>query len=79
MVWLVGRYMWCYACGYPCTQAQSPTLESLPAELIAAPKPRENRVVFPGDSLTRQWSQGKKLFFPGKPYFNRGIAARTTT
>ena len=45
---------------------------------IPAPKAGENRVVFIGDSLTQHWGQGKTPFFPGKPYFNRGIAAQTT-
>jgi lysophospholipase L1-like esterase len=45
---------------------------------IAAPKPGENRVVFIGDSLTANWGKGKTPFFPGKPWFNRGIALQTT-
>ena len=42
---------------------------------IPAPKPNENRVVFLGDDLTEKW-EGQ--FFPGKPYFNRGIERQTT-
>jgi len=45
---------------------------------IPAPKPGENRVVFLGDTLTANWGKGKAQFFPGKPYFNRGIALQTT-
>jgi lysophospholipase L1-like esterase len=36
--------------------------------------PGENRVVFLGDEVTESWIN----FFPGKPYFNRGIAGQTT-
>jgi len=45
---------------------------------IPAPKPGENRVVFIGDTLTANWGKGKTPFFPGKPYFNRGIASQVT-
>lgn len=38
----------------------------------------ENRVVFIGDEITENWGQGEAKFFPGKPYFNRGIARQTT-
>lgn len=41
---------------------------------IPAPKPGEQRVVFLGDEITENWSR----FFPGKPYFNRGIAGQTS-
>jgi lysophospholipase L1-like esterase len=37
-------------------------------------KPDENRVVFLGDEITENWTN----FFPGKPYFNRGIARQTS-
>jgi lysophospholipase L1-like esterase len=37
-------------------------------------KPDENRVVFLGDEITENWTN----FFPGKPYFNRGIAGQTS-
>ncbi len=40
--------------------------------------PNENRVVFIGDEITENWGQGEAKFFPGKPYFNRGIARQTT-
>lgn len=36
------------------------------------------RVVFLGDEITEQWGKGKAPFFPGKPYFNRGILHQTT-
>ena len=41
---------------------------------IAPPKPGENRVVFLGNGVTEFWGSGEAKFFPGKPYFNRGIA-----
>jgi lysophospholipase L1-like esterase len=41
-------------------------------------KPGENRVVFLGDEITENWGKGKKPFFPGKPYLNRGITRQTT-
>ena len=40
-------------------------------------KPGENRVVFLGDEITEAWGTGKTPFFPGKPYFNRGITRQT--
>jgi lysophospholipase L1-like esterase len=40
--------------------------------------PGEDRVVFIGDEVTENWGQGNAKFFPGKPYFNRGIAGQTT-
>jgi thiamine biosynthesis lipoprotein len=37
------------------------------------------RVVFMGDSLTDGWGRGGgSVFFPGKPYVNRGISGQTT-
>lgn len=45
---------------------------------IPPPKPGERRVVFLGDELTEHWGRGEAKFFPGKPYFNRGIARQTT-
>jgi lysophospholipase L1-like esterase len=38
----------------------------------------ENRVVFFGDEITENWGKGAAQFFPGRPYFNRGIAHQTT-
>jgi lysophospholipase L1-like esterase len=45
---------------------------------IGTPKPGENRVVFLGDDITELWGRASAKFFPGKPYFNRGIAGQTT-
>jgi lysophospholipase L1-like esterase len=46
---------------------------------LPAPAPGQLRVVFLGDSITDSW--GRKpgtVFFPGKPYVNRGISGQTT-
>lgn len=40
--------------------------------------PNEDRVVFLGDEITESWGEGETKFFPGKPYFNRGIARQTS-
>jgi lysophospholipase L1-like esterase len=45
---------------------------------VPPPGPTENRVVFIGDQITEQWGTGASTFFPGKPYFNRGIAGQVT-
>lgn len=45
---------------------------------IPPPGPGENRVVFLGDSITADWGQGSAKFFPGRPYYNRGIEDQTT-
>jgi len=45
---------------------------------IPPPAPGENRVVFLGDDITELWGQGEAKFFPGKPYWNRGIRKQTT-
>ncbi len=47
---------------------------------LAPPAPGEKRVVFMGDSLTDGWGRGNNgsVFFPGKPYVNRGISGQTT-
>ncbi len=45
----------------------------------AAPARNEDRVVFMGDSITDSWQSPKYGgFFPGKPYFDRGIGGQTT-
>jgi lysophospholipase L1-like esterase len=36
------------------------------------------RVVFMGDSITDAWGRSRGVFFPGKPYVNRGISGQTT-
>jgi lysophospholipase L1-like esterase len=43
---------------------------------LAPPTPKENRVVFLGDSITDYWKLSD--YFPGKPYINRGIDGQTT-
>ena len=45
---------------------------------IPPPAPGEERVVFLGDEITEGWGRGGQKFFPGKPYFNRGIKGQTT-
>ena len=43
------------------------------------PAKEEIRVVFMGDSITDGWSNPQfGGFFPGKPYFDRGISGQTT-
>lgn len=44
-------------------------------------KANERRIVFFGDSLTEGWGMKERngsVFFPGKPYLNRGISGQTT-
>lgn len=43
---------------------------------LPPPKPNERRVVFIGDSITDLWDLS--LFFPGRPYVNRGIGGQVT-
>lgn len=45
---------------------------------LPKPQPDQARVVFLGDEITERWGQGEAKFFPGKPYFNRGIRGQTT-
>lgn len=45
---------------------------------IRPPKPGEERVVYLGDEITEGWGAGAAMFFPGKPYLNRGIAHQTS-
>jgi lysophospholipase L1-like esterase len=46
---------------------------------LLPPAPGEQRVVFYGDSITDFWGRnGRGVFFPGKPYVNRGISGQTT-
>jgi lysophospholipase L1-like esterase len=45
---------------------------------IKPPAPGENRVVFIGDQITEFWGRGAARFFPGRPYFNRGIGGQTS-
>jgi lysophospholipase L1-like esterase len=47
--------------------------------LVRPPLPGEARVVFFGDSITDGWSNPSMGgFFPGRPYYNRGIGGQTT-
>ncbi len=45
---------------------------------LPSPASGEARVVFLGDEITEFWGRGDAKFFPGKPYFNRGIQGQTT-
>jgi len=46
---------------------------------LAPPAADQPRVVFFGDSITDAWGRAKgTMFFPGKPYINRGISGQTT-
>lgn len=52
---------------------------------LAPPAAGETRVVFMGDSITEGWgmkatatSPARGVFFPGKPYLNRGISGQTS-
>ena len=42
------------------------------------PATGQQRVVFYGDSITDAWGRSRGVFFPGKPYVNRGISGQTT-
>jgi lysophospholipase L1-like esterase len=46
--------------------------------LLTNSKDTEGRVVFMGDSITDAWGRSRGVFFPGKPYVNRGISGQTT-
>ncbi|MBS1829799.1 MAG: capsular biosynthesis protein [Acidobacteria bacterium] len=45
---------------------------------VPPPKNGEIRVVFLGDEHIERWGEGSTPFFPGKPFFNRGITGQTT-
>lgn len=46
---------------------------------LLPPEKDESRAVFFGDSITQGWGQvAGTVFFPGKPYVNRGISGQTT-
>ena len=45
---------------------------------LGPPAPRENRVVFYGNSITEVWAKNFPTMFPGKPYIGRGISGQTT-
>lgn len=58
-----------------------PQLARYRADNAALPPPAagERRVVFYGDSITDGWGRvDGTVFFPGKPYVNRGISGQTT-
>lgn len=49
------------------------------ADQKLAATPEKSRVVFLGDSITDGWGRRQgSVFFPGKPYVNRGISGQTT-
>jgi len=61
--------------------ADWPQLGHYRADNAALPPPAagENRVVFFGSSSTENWGHKYgSVFFPGKPYVNRGISGQTT-
>jgi len=61
--------------------ADWPQLERYRAENAALPPPAagEKRVVFFGSSTTDNWGRNYgSVFFPDKPYVNRGISGQTT-
>jgi lysophospholipase L1-like esterase len=45
---------------------------------LPPPAAGQDRVVFMGDSITDAWGRTRGVFFPGKPYVNRGISGQTT-
>jgi lysophospholipase L1-like esterase len=45
---------------------------------LPAPAPKENRVVFMGDSITDAWIRLSPAFFKDHPYIDRGISGQTT-
>ena len=45
---------------------------------LGLPDPKEDRVVFMGNSITEFWMRYNSAFFQSKPYINRGIAGQTT-
>lgn len=56
-----------------------PGLHRYRDENAKLPPSQPGRVVFFGDSITDMWGSSKgTVFFPGKPYVNRGIGGQTT-
>ncbi len=45
---------------------------------LPAPNPKENRVVFMGNSITEGWVELNPDFFKANPYIGRGISGQTT-
>lgn len=61
--------------------ADYPNLARYAAANAALPPATKDRVVFFGDSITDAWGNApanKPMFFPGKPYLDRGISGQTT-
>jgi lysophospholipase L1-like esterase len=82
-LWICGAllcagYLWAQK---PSTQ-DWPDLARYRADNEALPPaaPHAQRVVFFGDSITDAWGRTPTtgVFFPGKPYVNRGISGQTT-
>lgn len=56
-----------------------PQLSRYRQDNAALPAREPGRVVFFGDSITDGWGRSEgTVFFPGKPYVNRGISGQTT-
>ena len=45
---------------------------------LQAPAPKENRIVFMGNSITEGWNSLDSAFFSGRSYIDRGISGQTT-
>jgi lysophospholipase L1-like esterase len=82
-LWICGAllcvgYLWAQQTG----SQDWPNLARYRAENDALPPPAPDvqRVVFFGDSITDAWGRSETtgVFFPGKPYVNRGISGQTT-
>ncbi len=59
--------------------ADWPQLGTFREENATLPPAGPDRVVFLGDSITIAWkTRDNNVFFPGKPYVNRGISGQTT-
>jgi lysophospholipase L1-like esterase len=82
-LWICGAllcvgYLWAQKTG----SQDWPDLARYRADNEALPPaaPDVQRVVFFGDSITDAWGRSETtgVFFPGKPYVNRGISGQTT-
>ncbi|MEM1319595.1 MAG: SGNH/GDSL hydrolase family protein [Bacteroidota bacterium] len=45
---------------------------------LPSPMPKQNRIVFMGNSITEGWKQDSLQFFDNPAYVNRGISGQTT-